>query len=408
MFANSPFKSLSPKQLEAKELITQKINETLDGINDNAIIKIEGLAGSGKTVLMSQLFYDFWKKSVEVTENDDMTSHEYSVALLVRHEQQRRTYEQIAKKLNMGKNMVMDVSAFINKGKKVDILLVDEAHLLWSGNYSRAKSETWEPELIALHKLAKTLVLIYDPNQLVSARSKVEDNDQLMSILNGDKTITINLNEQWRINANQNTIEWIQRLARFDKNSLVTTPKDNGYEIKFFDDASAFRKAIEIKNQNNGLSRMVATYDWKYSQGSRPKDGSLFWNVTFGDEIMPWNLELPEVKEAQKKQIPWQEIDSSINEMGSDFTVQGIDLNYIGVILGPSVVWNEETNSLDIDADKSMDHQKIRKVKGTYNTLENKKYLKNVVNVLLTRGVHGLYIYAVDDKLREKLRGLTK
>lgn len=122
---------------------------------------------------------------------------------------------------------------------------------------------------------------------------------------------------------------------------------------------------------------------------------------------MPWNLELPEVKAAQKKQIPWQEIDGSLNEVGSDFTVQGIDLNYVGVILGPSVVWNEEINALDIDADKSMDHQKIRKIKGTYNTVENKKYLRNVVNVLLTRGVHGVYIYAVDDKLREKLTGLT-
>lgn len=408
LFANSPFKSLSPKQLEAKELITQKISETLNKTSDNAVIKIEGLAGSGKTVLMSQLFYDFWKNPVKVTETDGITTHKSSVALLVRHEQQRRTYEQIAKKLNMGQNVVMDVSTFINKGKKVDVLLVDEAHLLWSGNYSRAKSETWEPELMALHKLAKTLVLIYDPNQLVSARSKVEDNDQLVDILNGDKTITINLDEQWRINANQQTIEWIQSLAHFDKNSLVTTPKDKGYEIKFFDDASAFRKASEIKNQNNGLSRMVATYDWKYSQGSRPKDGNLFWNVTFGDEVMPWNLELPEVKPAQKKQIPWQEIDGSLNEVGSDFTVQGIDLNYVGVILGPSVVWNEEINALDIDADRSMDHQKIRKIKGTYNTVENKKYLRNVVNVLLTRGVHGLYIYAIDDKLREKLMGLTK
>lgn len=408
LFANSPFKSLSLKQLEAKEIITQKISETLNKISDNTVIKIEGLAGSGKTVLMSQLFYDFWKNPVKVIENEGKTSHESSVALLVRHEQQRRTYEQIARKLNMDKNMVMDVSTFVNKGNKVDILLVDEAHLLWSGNYSRAKAETWVPELIALHKLAKTLVLIYDSNQLVSARSKVADNDKLIDILNGDKTVMVNLDEQWRINANQNTIEWIQNLAHFDKNSLVTIPKDKSYEIKFFDDAGVFRKAIEIKNQNNGLSRMVATYDWKYSQGSRPKNGNRFWNVTFGDEVVPWNLELPEVEEAQKKQIPWQEIESSLYEIGSDFTVQGIDLNYVGVILGPSVVWNEENNALDIDADKSMDHQKIRKIKGTYNTAENKTYLKNVVNVLLTRGVHGLYIYAVNDILREKLMGLTK
>ncbi|MFP7481998.1 DNA/RNA helicase domain-containing protein, partial [Weissella paramesenteroides] len=125
-------------------------------------------------------------------------------------------------------------------------------------------------------------------------------------------------------------------------------------------------------------------------------------------ETLPWNLELPEVQAAQDKQIPWQEIDMSIGEIGSDFTVQGIDLNYVGVILGSSIIWNEETNSLDIDADKSCDHQKIRKINGSYDNEENRKYLKNVVNVLLTRGVHGLYIYAVDEELRRKLRDLNK
>lgn len=76
---------------------------------------------------MSQLFYDIWKEPYEVIEADG-NMHESSVVLLVRHEQQRRTYEQIAKKLNMGKDTVMDVSTFITKGIKADVVLVDEAH----------------------------------------------------------------------------------------------------------------------------------------------------------------------------------------------------------------------------------------------------------------------------------------
>ena len=83
-------------------------------------------------------------------------------------------------------------------------------------------------------------------------------------------------------------------------------------------------------------------------------------------------------------------------------------MNYVGVILGPSVIWNEATNAFDIDADYSFDHSKIRKQNGTYNTTENKAFLKNVVNVLLTRGVHGLYIYAVNDDLRRKLMTLNQ
>lgn len=409
LFASSPFKSLSEKQEKAKNIIGAEIAETLINRLKNKVIKIQGLAGSGKTVLMSQLFYDIWRNPYPVINDDGQSQHQSKIVLLVRHEQQRRTYEQIAKKLNMGKDVVMDVPSFISKGKVVDILLVDEAHLLWSGNYGRVNKTKWKPDLIALRELARALVLVYDPKQTVSARNKINDNDELFRIINGIDTKTIELEGQWRIQSNLVTQQWIENLSHFNNNSLVMPPQDKSYDIKFFDNASMFRTAIEIKNKIEGLSRIVATYDWEYSQGSRPKNiQNRYWTVNFGDQSMPWNLELPDVQLAQDKQIPWQEIPESIDEVGSDFTIQGSDLNYVGVILGPSVIWNEITNSLDIDVNYSHDHSKIRKHNGTYNTMENKAFLKNVVNVLLTRGVHGIYIYAVNEKLRRKLISLNR
>ncbi len=407
LFANSPFKSLSQKQEQAKNEIGLVIAETLINGSSNKIIKIQGLAGSGKTVLMSQLFYDIWRDPYTVLNDNGRTKHQSKIALLVRHEQQLRTYEQIAKKLDMGTNVVSDIPSFIRKKEKVDVLLVDEAHLLWSGNYGRVNKNEWKPDLIALHELAKTLVLIYDPKQVTSARNKIDDNEELFQLINGFDTRTIYLEEQWRIHASPEMRQWIQELAHFEKNSLIKPPKDEDYDVEFFDNSREFKAAIETKNKQNGLSRMVATYDWQYSQSSRPEDDK-YWMVNFGTEVMPWNLELPQVKEAQNKQIPWQEINESIGEVGSDFTVQGIDLNYVGVILGPSVIWNKHTNSLDIDPDYSCDHLKMRKQNGTYNTIENKAFLKNVVNVLLTRGVHGTYIYAVNKELRQRLMLLNR
>ncbi|MGX7051214.1 DNA/RNA helicase domain-containing protein [Leuconostoc palmae] len=402
LFANSPFKSLSSEQEHAKNVIGLMIAETLiNGLN-NSVIKVQGLAGSGKTVLLSQLFYEIWKNPYPVLNYDRKTKHQASIVLLVRHEQQRRTYEQIARKLNMGIDVVMDVPRFISIGKQVDVLLVDEAHLLWSGNYGRVNKNKWQPDLIALHKLARTMVLVYDPKQVTSVRNNIDGNETLFNIVNGPDTKTLYLKNQWRIQANKETQQWIGNLAHFKENSLTIPPVDDNYQIKFFDNAKEFKLAIEEQNRDVGLSRMVATYDWKYSQGSRPKN-SEYWTVTFGDQVVPWNLELSKVQEAQKKQVPWQEIPESIAEIGSDFTVQGIDLNYVGIILGPSVIWNDETNALDINADLSCDHAKLRKQNGTYNTMENKAYLKNIINVLLTRGVHGVYVYAVNDQLRKKL-----
>lgn len=302
LFANSPFKSLSIEQEKAKRTIGSEIAETLINGGKNKILKIQGLAGSGKTVLMSQLFFEIWQNPYKVLDDDKVLCHDSDIILLVRHEQQKRTYEQIAKKLNMGSGVVMDVSSFINRGKMVDILLVDEAHLLWSGNYGRVSNSKWEPDLVALHKLAKTLVLVYDPKQIVSERNRIENNDKLVELVYGMDTKTIYLEDQWRIQSSSATQQWIENLAHFNPNSLVTPPNDELYDIKFFADATEFRQNIVRQNIEKGLSRIVATYDWEYSQGSRPKVGK-YWMVNFGSENLPWNLELPQVKKAQKSKF---------------------------------------------------------------------------------------------------------
>ena len=51
----------------------------------------------------------------------------------------------------------------------------------------------------------------------------------------------------------------------------------------------------------------------------------------FGGEVVPLNLELPQVKVVQP-QNRGKKLPKVSAKVGSDFTVQGIDLNYVGVI----------------------------------------------------------------------------
>lgn len=80
--------------------------------------------------------------------------------------------------------------------------MVDEAHLLWSGNYGRVNKAKWQPDLQALHQLARTMVLVYDPKQATSVRNNISDNDTLWQLVNGPDTTTLYLKNQWRIQAN--------------------------------------------------------------------------------------------------------------------------------------------------------------------------------------------------------------
>ncbi|MBM7616588.1 DUF2075 family protein [Weissella uvarum] len=402
LFANSPFKDLSDEQFQAKLEIEDLIQEYLkEDSEETKVIKISGLAGTGKTVLMSALFKDLYDMGQTSESNK-------TVQLLVRQPQQLKIYEEMANKLNM-KDGVSSVSSFVSNKFIRDIVLVDEAHALWSGNHGRVNSEEWDPDLISITEQAKIVVLIYDSNQVTTGKSYLSQNQQEII----DNAKEIKLTNQWRMEASEEMRNFIQGLGNLEVGILnKSVPRDDkfGYELHFFDSVEDMYQKIVEKDKENGLSRMLATVDWHFSQTGNIDDCM----VEVGDFRLPWNLKTDEVIKGQKQGIPWQEIPESINEVGSQHTVQGSDLNYVGLILGPSIQYDEENESIKIDPTKSQSYDALK----NYSIYEDPSgeelrehqisNLKHTLNILLTRGVHGLYIYAVDSKLREKLLQLNQ
>ena len=105
---------------------------------------------------------------------------------------------------------------------------------------------------------------------------------------------------------------------------------------------------LKDENRHLGISRLIATYDWEYSSQSKPvekyKDSykyrykdeyKNYWCVEIDGWLCPWNRELS--RDRKNSKLSWIEQPQTIDEVGSTFTVQGFDLNYAGVIIGPSV-----------------------------------------------------------------------
>ena len=118
---------------------------------------------------------------------------------------------------------------------------------------------------------------------------------------------------------------------------------------------------------------------------------------------MPWNYQTEphDAREAAgEKGKAWAEQPHTLNECGSIYTIQGFDLNFAGVIIGPSVCWRD--GHLEFDPSKSRNYQAID---GSDAPKEN---LRHELNVLLKRGVHGLYLFAVDRQLEEHLLGMQE
>ena len=125
---------------------------------------------------------------------------------------------------------------------------------------------------------------------------------------------------------------------------------------------------------------------------------------------MAWNLQLPTTKEQKhrNKSLAWAEQEQTIDEVGSTFTIQGFDLNYAGVIIGPSVKYRDGKIVFDREASKNKKAIQRRELKNGEKVYLSDTLLKNELNVLLTRGVNGLYLFAVDPALQEKLLEMQK
>lgn len=166
IFKASPFHSLTKEQANAQVLIMDKIQRAVLNDQKGQLIFVEDEAGSGKTVLLSKLFYNV---------NTALTAwigHTPRNFLLVNHGQQLTVYKQIAKKLDLNRNnsdVVSKPTRFINQHDEndpVDIVLVDETHLLWTQIKQAYRKKIQFQDIL---KRAKVTVVIFDRHQTLTS-----------------------------------------------------------------------------------------------------------------------------------------------------------------------------------------------------------------------------------------------
>lgn len=123
---------------------------------------------------------------------------------------------------------------------------------------------------------------------------------------------------------------------------------------------------------------------------------------------MPWNLQLKsnvkKINGVKYSDLSWAEQPHTIHEIGSTYTVQGFDLNHVGVVIGPSVKYRDGKVIFDPSASANEKAVQRRTMKDHSKQRFGEQLLHNELNVLLTRGVHGLYLHAVDPQLQAALK----
>ncbi len=389
IFKLSPFKELSIEQIELKEKI---IDVCEKHINDERpfVFLVKGEAGTGKSVVLSAVF----NRIQELAKEKSSALYNSNNFLLVNHGEMLKTYQKIAGKVKaLKKNNFDKPTPFINKRKKAnekaDIVFVDEAHLLLTraDSFNNFNENNHLEEIM---KHSRIVILVYDDKQVLKMKS-YWDKNKLLHLVDNHHSEEYILKNQFRMQASLEIINWIDQ---FVEKKILPIPKEEEFDFQIFDSAVQMYKKICEKNKNFGLARVVSTFDYVHK-----KDGETYY-IKENQFKLPWNT-------TTNRDTTWAEREDTIKEVGSIYTIQGFDLNYVGVILGPSVTYDQEKDELKIITENYKDTEAF---KGK-DAFDDPKYIKeriilNSINVLLKRGIKGLYIYASDPELRGHLMRL--
>jgi Uncharacterized conserved protein len=288
--------------------------------------------------------------------------------------------------------------------KSSDVVVIDEAHLLLSeaDRYNNFEQNNQLEEII---KLSKVVIIVYDERQVLKLKSfwsqKVIDNLVKRFQLNY-KLATLHV--QMRMQAPRSVLKWIDTLT--NNLQLTSLTRENthflggdyhGYDFRVYPDAEKMYQQLRLDNETYQKSRIVATADYPSTL-----DGKKHF-VNEGDFHLPWD-------QYNYSNVTWAQKESTIDEIGSIYTVQGFDLNYVAVIIGPSVEYAGD-GKIKIDIDKYEDQEAFKKRHQSDLRDVNdakKEIILNSMNVLLKRGVKGVYVYFHDSQIYDYLMGDSK
>ena len=385
----APTKQLTDDQSRLVEEIKQF---AIDHLNDDthAVFTIYGDAGTGKSVILSKLFYDIQQMAHEKSSPLYQTNNYF----LVNHPEILKVYKKMAgSQDNVLKKNFNRPTSFINQNDKnhqnVDITIIDEAHLLLSRG-DHYNNFYYDNQLSEIIKRSQITILVFDHRQVLRTKS-FWNLDRLHHIIDPYTNGEYHLTHQFRMTASDSLVKWINT---FTDGKLTPLPADakKDYDFRIFDNAEEMRKAIFARNQEVGLSRIVSTSGYPSTL-----DGGKHY-VTEPDFKMPWD-------QYNYTQTPWAEIPETVTEVGSMFTCQGFDLNYVGVILGPPIYLDGD--DVHVEMSKFTDVESLKKRKDMDDPVEFEKIKEQLVlnsaNVLLKRGVKGLYIFVHNQELRKRL-----
>lgn len=353
--------------------------------NKNVLI-VEGGPGTGKSVIAINLLVSITKLGL-------------NAQYVTKNSAPRSVFEaKLTGKMTKSAitNMFTGSGSFVSCDKNIfNMLIVDEAHRL--NEKSGMFKNIGENQIKEIIEASKSSVFFIDENQKVTW-SDIGEKEEIVKWAKklGATRHIMKLESQFRCNGSDGYLAWLDDILQISETANKTF---DGYDFKVVDSPSKLRDLIFEKNKENNKARLVAGYCWDWiSKKNKSLNDISFSEFNFG---MKWNLETDGTL--------WIISPDSVNEIGCIHTCQGLEVDYVGVIVGPDFIVRDGKVITDpskrAKTDKSLSgYGKALKENKTEAMKKADLLIKNTYRTLMTRGMKGCYVYFVDKETEEFFR----
>lgn len=386
---NQEFVMLDEQKVVYEEIL-RVAKQCMTDLKKRTVV-VKGGPGTGKTVVAINLLAKLTNEGmfVQYTSKNSAPRDVYSKKLT-------------GFKKSSVNNMFKGSGSYVDvDSNTIDVILCDEAHRLneKSGLFHN-KGENQIKEII---NASLCSVFFIDESQRVTL-SDIGSIGEIKKWADEEDSeiLEMELLSQFRCNGSDGYLAWLDDVLEI-RETANHDLKDIEYDIQIVDDPNEVREIIIEKNLNShNRARMVAGYCWEWL-----KDGKADTNVhdiKIGDFEMSWNL-----SDSQ----PFALSDTSVNEVGCIYTSQGLEFDYVGVIIGDDMRYENGHIVTDFTKRATTD-QSLKGIKKLYKENPEKalseadEIIKNTYRTLMTRGMKGCYVYCTDKNLANYLKECLK
>jgi DUF2075 family protein len=299
-------------------------------------------------------------------------------------------------------NLFSGSSAFVNTDANTfDALIVDEAHRLnrYSGLYGNL-GENQVKEVIAS---AKCTILFVDDDQVVTLADIGHSSElERWAAELGARVTHLGLASQFRCGGSDGYLAWLDRILGIHDTATADLDSDT-FDFRIVDSPMELHALIAEKNSVNNKSRVVAGYCWDWKSRRDPEAFDIV--LANGEYQRQWNLD--------SDSSLWLIAPRSIDQVGCIHTCQGLELDYVGVIVGPDLLVRDG-RLVTVPENRSRQDRSIRGYKrllqvdpvATRSRLD--RIIRNTYRTLMTRGMKGCYVFCVDDETRDYFARMSR